>query len=292
MEWIEVTGKTLDDAKELALDRLGVSDADLEYEVLEEARGGFLGMGRSEARIRARVRPVSREKPDDRRGRRRRPRGDERGARPAERRPEAGAAPAATAGTRPRQRRGGRGRHRAEGAGQTSAEHPAAPAAAPEGATMVDEIPLDEQREVAEEFLRELVRRFGITATVTSREDEGRLEISITGEQLGILIGRDAATLDALEELTQAVVQTRCDGHASRIRVDVAGYRQRRRDALVAFTRQLADEVRASGEPRRLEPMGSLDRKVVHDVIAEMDDLETTSEGMEPRRRVVIRPAS
>src|SRR5689334_16727202 len=71
MEWIEVTGRTVEDAKELALDRLGVVEAELEFEVIDEPRGGLFGrIGRTEARIRARVKPLSREKPGDRRRRR------------------------------------------------------------------------------------------------------------------------------------------------------------------------------------------------------------------------------
>src|SRR6478735_2280310 len=73
MDWIEVTARTVDDAKELALDRLGVVEDELEFEVVDEARKGVLGMGRADARIRARVKPISREKPSDRKRRGRRP---------------------------------------------------------------------------------------------------------------------------------------------------------------------------------------------------------------------------
>ena len=91
MDWIEVSARTLEDARELALDRLGVVDEELEYEVIDEPKGGIFGIGRTEARIRARVRPISREKPADRRRRRsserrpssggRKPRGDSAAAR-------------------------------------------------------------------------------------------------------------------------------------------------------------------------------------------------------------------
>src|SRR6478752_10776158 len=71
MDWIEVTARTVDDAKELALDRLGVVEDELEFEIVDEARKGVFGMGRADARIRARVKPISREKPSDRKRRRR-----------------------------------------------------------------------------------------------------------------------------------------------------------------------------------------------------------------------------
>ena len=92
MEWIEVSARTLEDATELALDRLGVVSDELEYEVIEEPRGGLFGIGRTEARIRARVKPLSREKPTDRRRRR-----------SSERRPSGG------------RKRGGQNAPRAEG---------------------------------------------------------------------------------------------------------------------------------------------------------------------------------
>src|SRR5581483_7374271 len=92
MEWIEVTGRTVEDAKELALDRLGVAEDDLEFEVIEEPKSGFLGrIGRTEARIRARVKPISREKPGDRRRRR--------AKNPRSRRESAGAASGGNGGT-------------------------------------------------------------------------------------------------------------------------------------------------------------------------------------------------
>src|SRR5438477_6534915 len=71
MDWIEVTARTIDDAKELALDRLGVVEAELEFEIVDEPRKGLFGVGRGDARIRARVKPLSREKPSDRKRRRR-----------------------------------------------------------------------------------------------------------------------------------------------------------------------------------------------------------------------------
>ena len=75
------------------------------------------------------------------------------------------------------------------------------------------------------------------------------------------------------------------------MRVDVAGYRQRRREALERFARTVAEEVRASGVQKALEPMSPPDRKIVHDTVNEMDGVSTLSEGDEPRRRVVITPA-
>ena len=85
--------------------------------------------------------------------------------------------------------------------------------------------------------------------------------------ELGLLVGPKGATLSAIEELTRAVVQREAGGHAARVRVDVAGYRAKRRVALEAFTRKVVDEVLETGEEQAMEPMGSIDRKTVHDTV-------------------------
>jgi len=153
------------------------------------------------------------------------------------------------------------------------------------------EVPVEEQAQAAEDFTRGLVDAFGTDATVTSRVDEDAVEVEIEGEQLGLFVGPRGATLSAIEELVRTVVQRQTGGHGARVRVDVGGYRAKRRDALSEFTRQLAQQVVENGREQALEPMTPFDRKVVHDVVAEIDGVTTVSEGEEPRRRVVIRRA-
>ena len=124
-----------------------------------------------------------------------------------------------------------------------------------------------------------------------SSVDDDAIEVRVEGSELGLLVGPKGATLSAIEELTRAVVQREAGGQAARVRVDVAGYRAKRRVALEAFTRKVVDEVLDSGEERAMEPMGSIDRKTVHDTVNDIDGVETTSEGEDPRRYVVIRPS-
>jgi spoIIIJ-associated protein len=322
VEWIEVSARTLEDATELALDRLGVVSDELEYEVIDEPRGGLFGIGRTEARIRARVKPLSREKPADRRRRRpseRRPSGGRKrgqgGGSRSQSEPKPAAEPrgdseprgdgeaAGSAGTRSatssgsRRRRGGRGRggggrptgsngaddqKRAEGRGEQA-----------EATVNVDaeDIDVDGQAERAEQFMTGLIEAMGLDGRVSSRIDEGTILLSVEGDGLGLLVGPRGSTLQAVEELARAVVQHGLSGRSARLRVDIGGYRERRREALAAFARQVADEVRASGTERALEPMSPPDRKVVHDTVSELDGVDTSSEGEEPRRRVVIHPA-
>ena len=111
-----------------------------------------------------------------------------------------------------------------------------------------------------------------------------------TGGDLGLLIGPRGQTLLAVQDLTRLAAQKRGADRRGRLRIDIAGYRERRREALARFTEQVADEVRSSGTARALEPMSSMDRKIVHDAANELDGVETISEGEEPFRRVVIRP--
>jgi spoIIIJ-associated protein len=142
-------------------------------------------------------------------------------------------------------------------------------------------------------FLRGLVEALGEQADVTVvalGDDEAELQVS--GGDLGVLIGPRGQTLIAVQDLTRLAAQRRVADRHGRLRVDIGGYRERRREALARFTAKVAAEVRASGASRALEPMSSMDRKVVHDAANELDGVETVSEGEEPFRRVVIRPAA
>ena len=156
---------------------------------------------------------------------------------------------------------------------------------------MDEDVPMEEQGEVARGFLVGLLERIGADAAVGIREiDEDTIEMAVTGDDLGTLIGPKGATLTAVQDLTRTVVQRRTGGRNGRILVDIAGYREKRREALERFAHRLADEVKATGERRVLEPMHPADRKVIHDTVNAIDGVATESEGEEPRRRVVILP--
>jgi len=371
MEWVETRGRTLDDAKEQALDQLGVAEDDAEFEILEEPRPGLFGRVRGEARVRARVRPTQPRPKLDRRDRRKR------GARDDDGTPDDAAvvAPSVAGGldaelaapveggterpddvvgddgvarpARPRARRGGRS-GRGAGAGARpdaseqaedelgTAEGPAdattadAPVAARDvsgagaadpprsrrsrtpraaaAATNGDEAAAPGRRgrddeeandvdaqqvgDEAQRFVQGLVDAFGLQGTTSLRRDGDDLEVAVEGADLGLLVGPRGSTLQAVQELTRVAAQHRLGDHDTRLRVDVAGYRERRREALTRFAQQIAAEVVAEGAARRLEPMSSADRKVIHDVLGTVDGVVTRSEGEDPQRRVVIEPAA
>lgn len=273
MEWVEVTAKTVEEAKEMALDQLGVDESDAEFEVLEEPKAGLFGLLRSQARVRARVMPAVARPKVERRDRRRS--GGGAGGRRDRPSPEPG---------RPR---------RNPGKDPRPARPPAAaaPEAVREGDGMHEgDVDVD-AAELAEEFVEGLLSCFGATFELERRRlDSDTVEIAVSGDGLGMLIGPRGQTLAAVQELARTVVQRKAPGVRTRILVDIAGYRMARREALERFTRGVAEQVKATGVARVLEPMTPPDRKVVHDTANTIDGVSTASEGEEPRRRVVIMP--
>ena len=155
-----------------------------------------------------------------------------------------------------------------------------------------DEPTLAEQRETVKTFLEGLVDAFGATATTEVDEvDDDTLEARVVGDDLGLLIGPKGATLQAVQEITRTVVQRAAEpGRGARLRVDIGGYREHRREALGRFTRQVAEQVLDTGSAVALEAMSAPDRKVVHDTVNEIDGVVSSSEGDDPDRRVVISP--
>jgi spoIIIJ-associated protein len=156
----------------------------------------------------------------------------------------------------------------------------------------MSETELAEQGEVVRGFLVDLLDAFGLDGEVTATPaEEGAVELAVTGGDLGLLIGPKGATLQAVQELSRSALQRQRPGEShARIRVDVSGYRARRKEALAGFVRQVAEDVRTSGVQKALEPMAPPDRKVVHDTVNEIEGVHTISEGEDARRRVVIIP--
>ena len=155
------------------------------------------------------------------------------------------------------------------------------------------DVQLAEQGEVVQGFLVDLLDAFGLDGEVTSATaDDDAIEFAVTGDDLGLLIGPKGQTLQAVQELSRSVLQRQLPGEShARLRVDVGGYRARRKEALERFVRQIAEDVKSSGVQKALEPMSPPDRKVVHDTVNEIDGVQTISEGEDSRRRVVILPA-
>ncbi len=154
----------------------------------------------------------------------------------------------------------------------------------------LDEATLAEQATVAEEFIKGVLAAFGLEGTVSSRVEDDTVYLDVSGEQTEALVGGKGAVMQALLEVSRTVVQ-RSTSSAPRMRLDINGYAERRRQALRIYTIKLAERVLADGGEVMLEPMNAADRKVVHDTVAEIDGIRSFSEGEDPDRAVVIAPS-
>jgi spoIIIJ-associated protein len=271
MEWVETTAETIEAAKELALDQLGVAEEDAEFEVLEEPKPGLFGRVRGEARVRARVKPTTpRAKADRRDSRKRRggrPGQDEKRSEPKRQTKPAQAAPS---------------RQRAERAERPARED------RPERSEPRESVDPSVVVAAATTFLTGLAAAAGVTGTVTSEVNGEDIDLNLDGDGVEMFVGPKGNTLSAVQDLTRVVSQRRLGDHDTKLRVDIGHYRQKRKDALSRFAMKVANDVLSSGQARVLEPMNSADRKVVHDTLLEVDGIETRSEGEEPNRRVVV----
>jgi spoIIIJ-associated protein len=184
----------------------------------------------------------------------------------------AGEVSSAGSGEAPSGRRGA-GR-RASSAGSETGEH---------------EVPLERQAAAATAFLEGLLGAFDLQGSVQHQQlDEDTVEVSVTGEDLGALIGPKGSTLNAVQDLARIAVQRDTGARTGRLHVDISGYRKRRQEALAQFTAKVAAEVVESGRRRVLEPMNSADRKVVHDTVNSIAGVSSVSQGEDPDRRVVL----
>lgn len=155
-----------------------------------------------------------------------------------------------------------------------------------------DVVSVDEQADMISAFLEGLLGALDAEGEIErTKVDDDTIELAVQGDDLGLLIGPKGQTLTAVHELSRTVLQRRATGrHDGRVRIDIGGYRQRRKEALARFVQSQANDVVEGGVQRALEPMNAADRKVVHDTVNEIDGVVTLSEGVDPNRRVVLVP--
>ena len=323
-EIIETTGKTVEDALAAALEKLGCGREEVTYEVIQEPSGGFLGLwGKREARIRVTTRPIirphHREIPtpppptitavpreesaptrseddgfdprakryhtDLRSSARRTAAGDgsrteteRRDAAPRRERPARDDAPRGYGNARPRY----------EGARGREGGYP------PRPRRERSDIPLlpltDEMAAAAEGFLGKIFAAMGLSVTLNRTDTPTGTIFNMHGENLGILIGKHGATLDALQYLTNLVVNKIPETGFARIILDVEDYRARREETLIRLAGHLADKACRIGEEIHLEPMSRHERKIIHMALQDNRRVTTYSAGDNPRRYVVIVP--
>jgi spoIIIJ-associated protein len=279
MEWVEAVGRTVDEAVDEALGALGETSRDaVSIEVIDEGKKGLLGLGGRDARVKVTVKPKQKRRRRSKARDRKQQRGE--GTQPPNGKSQNGK------GGKPRdsrQRRESKKDHQSAGNGGREKKK-----------VVVDNKPdekadIEEQAQVARDFAEGLLGAFGLEGEVTTRVEDDVLFVDITGEQTEALVGRKGAVVQAVHELTRTVIQRKTFG-APRMRLDIAGYAARRREALKIYAGRLAESVKEDGREAMLEPMNAADRKVVHDAIAEIDGVRSFSEGEEPNRSVVVAP--
>lgn len=310
MEWVEVEASSIEAAVQAAIEELGLNSADeAEVEVLQAPEKGFLGVGRQDAIIR--VKPAPKPKKKSRRGRGGQGGGGKSGdGSSAERSPKKKSQ--AQGGGK---KNGAKGRDKKQGdrkdpskrestasggRGDSKGGRRGKAASKPKEAKPVhnkaktnsepdDRPPLDaeEQARVILEFLEGLIAAYGLEGNVETRIDGDIIYADVTGEQTEALVGQKGSILQSILELLKIVVQRKTQ-HRARIRLDIAGYVERRREALKIYAKRLIEQVLADGGEVMLEPMNPADRKVIHDVVAEIDGARSWSEGEEPNRSVII----
>lgn len=271
MEKIEVAAKSVDDAVMEAAIQLGTSRENIEYEVLEEPKKGFLGIGSKLARIRAfrkpeqeeeqpAVKPVREKKPAPEK-----PRTEKKPCVPKEKLQE-----------KP----------------QVKAIYPAEtkPEKEPQAAPAEPKVPVNKEEAVsrAEDFLSKTLKAMGMDVKIAcSFDEEENLNIELSGDDMGILIGKRGQTLDSIQYLTSLVVNK---GKASyvRVKVDTEDYRSRRKETLENLAKNIASKVRRTGKTVYMEPMNPYERRIIHSALQNHPYVTTHSEGEEPFRKVVV----
>jgi spoIIIJ-associated protein len=270
---IEVKAKTVDLAVEAAMQELGVDDREqLSVTIVQEPEKGFLGMGGTDAIVTVKQLPPRK---------RRRDRGNK------------NRSDSQTGNSQQRNNGGGRGGNSDRNRGKKT-QHDKGREMSRQDKDREDDrdvLTIDEQAGIVKDFLTGLVDAYGLEGEVVARVDDEVIVADINGEQTEALIGVRGSVRSAIHELTRTVLQ-RYAQDTARLRLDVAGYAERRREALTIYANQLIEQLEADGGELMLEPMSSADRKVIHDAAANSNKVTSYSEGEPPRRYVVLASAA
>ena len=261
MSYIDVTGKTEEEAIRKALQQLQMDRDDVSVEILERAKSGFLGIGSSPARVRV---TYGQEEPEA-------PAATVQPEKKPEKKPEPKPQP------KPQQPK------------PQKAEAPkAAPKAEEAPAAPVQESCQDDNVRRITEFLTGLLEHMDSPAQVKVTETEkGRYSVVLEGQKLGQLIGRRGETLDAIQQLTNYAVNSGADKRI-RVHVDAENYRAKREQSLESLARKVAGKVTKYRRSVTLEPMNAYERHVIHAALQDEPGVTTYSIGSEPNRRVVV----
>jgi spoIIIJ-associated protein len=164
-------------------------------------------------------------------------------------------------------------------------------ASVPEDALSAAESDASELASEVRMLVGRIIAALGVEGRLEVHEDDATITVTCSGADVALLIGRHGQTIDAVQYLLNAISHRAYGDERKEIVVDAAGYRERRRVTLEALAERTAQNVRATGERVELEPMTAVERKVVHLRLKELEGVQTSSEGTEPNRYVVVLPA-
>lgn len=286
MAYVEVKAKTVELAIEAAAKELGIAERDrLQIKIIQEPERGFLGFGGQDAIVRVEERRDS--------GKSKKPRRDKGQTggnnQQKQRKPQAkgqgrqGGGKGSRSGQSDQSdqsagNRGSRGKSN-RGSGDKGNR--------PKKVDDRQEVSVADQEPMVGDFLSGLVGAFGLDGRVETRVEEDIVIADVVGEQTEALVGPRGAVMEAVHELTKTMLQ-RSVQDSARVRIDIAGYAERRRQALTIYAGDLIDQVLEDGAELMLEPMSASDRKVIHDAVGAREGVRSYSEGEAPKRFVVI----
>ena len=276
IKFIDMTGKTEDEAIRRALEQLGLERDDVSVEILERAKSGFLGIGGSPATVRVSYddgQPESKPEPVK--------------PEPKSAAPKAEKKPVYCAEVLQKEVRAREKQEREVKRGERRAE-PKAEKAPREPAVLGEEI-RDEKSEQIRTFLSGLLEHMDAKAEVKVYEvEKNRYKVILEGEKLGALIGRRGETLDAIQQLTNYSINRGGESKRARVQIDAENYREKREESLERLAQKVAGKVVKYRRNVTLEPMNAYERHVIHTALQDTQYITTFSIGTEPNRRVVV----
>ena len=269
---IRVSAKTVDDAITEALIQLGVTSDRLEYEVIEKGSPGFLGIGMKQAVIEARRKPEPEPEPEP----------EEVFAKPEK--PEIKETKKEAPVHKKKEKAERKPKKEKEVREVKEEEKPEEPK---RGETVLAEVQ-DVTIQAVEDFLKNTLTAMNMEVEIKSEIDrDGALRVEMSGEHMGILIGKRGQTLDALQYLANRVANKHQDGYV-RVKLDTENYRARREETLRHLAKNIAHKVKRTRRPVALEPMNPYERRIIHSSLQSDPYVTTHSEGEEPYRKVVV----
>ena len=304
MNEITVSAKTLDDAITEASIQLGVASDQMEYDVIEKGSAGFLGIGSRQAVIRARIKKTVTEeiKAEEIKAEEIKPEEIKKEFKKdfrKDRKEFVGHKERKEYKEHKEYKKDSKKDFKKEPKkefvkGNKTETASAVTAAAPvyeEKKELHVAVVTEATQKICEKFLQEVLQAMGMgeVTIVSSIDEEGALAIEMSGDNMGILIGKRGQTLDSLQYLTNRVANKSQDGYV-RVKLDTEDYRKRRKQTLENLAKNIAYKVKRSRKPISLEPMNPYERRIIHSALQADDRVSTHSEGEEPYRRVVVTP--